>query len=142
MNTAEFYASIDSTSPYDVYVDKYLEELHIFEMLLQELDIVETTGEEVRNIDLAWRAIARYCWYDYDDTEAQKECRLLIVELARAYYINNVYSKKQIQGERQVTQMSQGSRSVTFSSGFAALDANGLTAEVKASLPAKKLRVL
>ena len=107
-----------------------------------ELGITETDGEEVRNIDMAWRAIARYCWYDYDDAAAIAECKMLIVELARAYYINNVYSKRQIQGERQVTQMSQGSRSITFSSGFAELDSNGLTAEVKAALPVRKLRVI
>lgn len=137
----EFY-NVPQSSPYDDLVGKYTDELFIFDKLLESLGLVETTGEEVRNIDLAWRAIARYCWYEYDDTESQSKHKMLIVELARAYYINNVYTKKQIKGERQVTQQTQGGRSVTYGSGFAELDSNGLTAEVKAALPVRKLRVL
>ena len=141
MNNEDFYNAPQS-SIYDGYTEKYINELHQFDALLQGLGLVETEGELLRNIDLAWRAIARYEWYDYDDSDSQAECRMLIVELARAYYINNVYTKKQIKGERQVSQMSQGSRSVTFGSGFAELDSNGLTAEVKAALPPRKLRVI
>lgn len=141
MTTEEYYNAPPS-SIYDEWIDKYIDELTLFNAILMDLRIEETNGEQVRNIDMAWRAIARYCWYDYDDAEAQAKCKMLIVELARAYYINNVYSKKQLKGERPVTQMSQGSRSVTFSSGFAELDSNGLTVEVKAALPVRELRVV
>lgn len=102
-------------------------------------------SELLTHIDLAWRAIARYMWIDYnvdslaDDKSGYEK---LIETLALAYYNNAQIEKNAYKGNLQITQQSQGSRSVTYKSGYIETDANGLTAEVKAALPVRKLRVL
>lgn len=95
--------------------------------------------------DNAWRAIARYLWIDYKPDnimEKKADYTKLIALLAIAYYNNAVIARGGLAGRQYITQQTQGSRSVTYRSSVVDVDANGLTAEVKAALPPRKLRVV
>lgn len=87
----------------------------------------------VENIDRAWRAISNYIWLPYDADKT--EYFIPLVTLAKAYLINANVVNSTLNGQSQLTQLTQGSRSVTFRSGTVELDRNGLTNEVKAMLP-------
>lgn len=93
----------------------------------------------------AWRAIAGYLWIDYNSENiisVKTEYSTLICKLAIAYFSNAQVEKSKVKGDLAITQMSQGSRSVTYRTNIIELDNYGLTAEVKAALPPRKLRVL
>lgn len=97
------------------------------------------------NIDDAWRAIASYLWIDYDTSNiatVKAEFEYLICKLAMAYFNNAKNDTGMLKGNVFVQQQSQGSRSVSFRSNTIEIDNNGLTAEVKAALPPRKLRVI
>ena len=97
------------------------------------------------HIDNAWRAIACYLWLDYDAsniTTVKADYERLISLLAIAYINNAIITKSKLKGESAITQQSQGSRSVTYRSNTIDIDSNGLTDEVKAALPPRKLRVI
>ncbi len=88
----------------------------------------------------AYDAIRAYLWLDADaDMTAYFRAAC---ELAAAYYINNKLQQNKLSGDRTVTQQSEGSRSVTYSSADVALDSHGLTEKVKAMLHPPFLRVL
>ena len=96
-------------------------------------------------IDNAWRAIASYLWIDFDESnirDIKDKFQTVIVHLAVAYYNNYQIQRGNLKGVLYVTQQTQGSRSVTYRSNVTQLDSNGLTEEVKAALPPRKLRVL
>lgn len=97
--------------------------------------------EILLRIDNAWRAIVKYMWCDYE-TDFNSTYYTPVILLSRAYISNAIRQKAANDGDREVTQMSEGSRSVTFKSGFITLDSSGLTEEVKAALPPRKLRVI
>ena len=113
-----------------------------FQEMLREENITISDGDLVMYLDLAWMAIAKYLWAEYDDSEMIKICSFAIAQLAFIYYHNEQIKRGIIRGEAPVTQMSQGSRSVTYGSKKIELDTFGLTADVKAALPVRKLRVL
>ena len=93
----------------------------------------------VEQVDKAWRAIANYLWLSYDaDTS---DYFTPIITLAKTYLINASIVNSTLSGQAQLTQMTQGSRSVTFRSGTIELDRFGLTNEVKAML-SPKIRIL
>ena len=95
--------------------------------------------------DNAWRAIARYLWIDYKPDnimERKADYTNLIALLTIAYYNNAIIARGSLRGEQYITQQTLSSRSVTYRSGVVEVDANGLTAEVKAALPPRKLRVI
>lgn len=123
----------------------YSTEINILNSLFRdtEVDFSDDT-EMIMQIDTAWRSICKYLWIDYnlEDESSRKDYSVLIAQLAKAYYINSHISTKMMNGDRPVTQQTQGSRSVTYASASIAVDADGLTAEVKAALPHRKLRVL
>ena len=97
---------------------------------------------EAMYIDLAWTAICKYLWCDYDDSAMLKRCAFAVAQLAYVYYYNDRVKRETMSGKAPVTQMSVGSNSVTFGSKKIELDNFGLTADVKAALPPRKLRVL
>lgn len=123
----------------------YSDEYTYISSLFNELGVTCSQSLLLNCIDMAWRAIAKYQWIDvnYDTIATDKaEYIPLIQELAVAYYNNSKIRNSIIKGEPQITQQAQGSRSVTYKSNSIEIDGNGLTAEVKAAMPVRKLRVL
>jgi len=124
-----------------IYTDEYT----YISALFNDLGVTFNQSLLLNYIDMAWRAIARYQWIDIDyDTISDDKAEYipLIQELAIAYFNNAQKRNSIVKGEAQITQQSQGSRSVTYKSNTIEIDDNGLTAEVKAALPVRKLRVL
>jgi len=91
-------------------------------------------------VDTAFRAIINYLWLPYETDETVFKAPL--IRLAKIYYQNDAVFREVASGEAQITQLTQGSRSVTFRSPSVELDNYGLTAEVKAMLPPRRLRVI
>lgn len=123
----------------------YADELEYIVTLFSAEGINYNPNELLINIDDAWRAIACYLWLDYDSDNIEvvkADYQTLICRLAMAYFNNAQIEKGNLKGTKFITQQSQGSRSVTYRSGAIEIDSNGLTAEVKAALPVRKLRVL
>jgi len=124
-----------------VYADEY----GYIGAYFTENNITYNQAELLINIDDAWRAIASYLWIDYDSTNiatVKAEYQTLICKLAMAYFNNAKNDTGMLKGNVFVQQQSQGSRSVSFRSNTIEIDNNGLTAEVKAALPPRKLRVI
>lgn len=123
----------------------YADELAFIQTIFARENIDYYDDVLLIHIDNAWRAIARYQWIDYDmrNIETVKaDYTRLIALLAIAYYNNANITKSKLKGETFVTQQSVGGASVTFRSGNVELDSNGLTDEVKAALPPRKIRVI
>lgn len=123
----------------------YADELSYIQTIFDRDNISYYDDVLLTHIDNAWRAIARYQWLDYDISTIQTvkaDYTRLIALLAIAYFNNANITKSKLKGEKAITQQSQGSRSVTFRADNVELDTNGLTDEVKAALPPRKLRVL
>lgn len=123
----------------------YADELAYIESLFQRENIAFNSDDISIHCNTAWRAIARYLWIDYTaENIMEKKANLkdLIALLAIAYYNNAIIARGNLKGVQYITQQSQGSRSVTYRSNVIELDANGLTAEVKAALPPRRLRVV
>lgn len=118
----------------------YSDELSYIDALFQKEGISFSEEELLIDIDSAWKAIAKYLFID--ETTYQPIYSTLVVRLAMAYFNNNQLTKGNLKGDLQITQQTQGSRSVTYRSNLIELDSNGLTAEVKAALPVRKLRVV
>lgn len=131
---------------YDL-MEKYGVELEYLNGLFAYYDMVtgnnvETDTEEaVLALDRAWRAICTYEWWDYE-TKDPAPYRNIILSLAKTYYQNERINNCAIAGQAQVTQKTQGSRSITFRNSAVELDSDGMTAEIKRALPPRKLRVL
>lgn len=124
-----------------IYADEYT----YISALFNDLGVTFNQSLLLNYIDLAWRAIAKYQWIDIDyDTISDDKAEYipLIQELAIAYFNNAQQRNSIVKGEPQITQQAQGSRSVTYKSNTIEIDSNGLTAEVKAALPVRNLRVL
>lgn len=130
MKTAQEAIKDRFTTIYD-YLNGYFEDIGV--SVIQE--------ELVLAIDNAWRAICKYCWIDYD-LEDITEYLTPITMLSKAYYQNAIVQKKTISGNTPITQLTQGSRSVTYKNSTVDLDGDGMTAQVKACLPSRKMRVL
>lgn len=123
----------------------YADELAFIKTIFDRENIDYYDDVLLIHIDNAWRAIARYQWLDYDyrNIETVKaDYTRLIALLAIVYYNNANITKSKLKGEKAITQQSQGSRSVTYCADNVELDSNGLTDEVKAALPPRKLRVI
>lgn len=123
----------------------YASELAYIKTLLDRNSVFYYEDELLTHIDNAWRAIACYLWIDYDASNivtVKADFSRLISLLAIAYFNNAKIIESKLKGEKAVTQQSQGSRSVTYRSETVDIDSNGLTDEVKAALPPRKLRVL
>jgi len=100
------------------------------------------TDDLITHIENAWRAIASYLWIPFNDYEQKADFTRLISLLAVAYINNDLITSQLLQGEEQIIQKSQSGRSVTYRSTIIEIDNNGLTGEVKAALPPRKLRVI
>ena len=123
----------------------YSEEYSYISTSFDNDNISFTSQELLLHIDLAWRAIAKYLWIDYnlDTIISDKASYIPLIEiLAIAYYHNAKINQNMVKGEQYITQKSQGSRSVTYRSNVIEIDNNGLIPEVKAALPNRKLQVL
>ena len=123
----------------------YADELAYIESLFQRENIAFNSDDISIHCNTAWRAIARYLWIDYTaENIMEKKANLkdLIALLAIAYYNNALIARGNLRGERSITQETLSGRSITYRSDIVELDANGLTAEVKAALPPRKLRVV
>lgn len=118
----------------------YSDELSYIDALFQKEGISFNEEELLIDIDSAWKAITKYLFID--ETTYQPIYSTLVVRLAMAYHNNHQLEKGNLKGDVQITQQTQGSRSVTYRSNMIELDSNGLTAEVKAALPVRKLRVV
>lgn len=98
-----------------------------------------TKNKLLINIDKAYKAICKYLDYAGDKTE---EYILPTISLTKAYFNIDKINTDLVKGNRSVTQMSQGSRSVTYRKPTIEIDSEGLTEDVKAMLPLPKLRVI
>ena len=132
----------DRAGEYDEYYEKYQFPMNRFYKMLQENNIDISEEAEAMYIDLAWTAICKYLWCDYDDSAMLKRCGFAVAQLAYVYYYNDRVKREVMSGKAPITQMSIGSNSVTFGNKKIELDNFGLTADVKAALPPRKLRVL
>lgn len=104
-------------------------------------DMGITVDDKIAEIvDTAFRAIINYLWLPYETDETVFKTPL--IRLAKYYYQNEVVFKNTVSGDTQITQLTQGSRSVTFRNPSVELDNYGLTADVKAMLPPRRLRVI
>ena len=124
-----------------IYADEYT----YISSLLNELGVTFNQSLLLNYIDLAWRAIAKYQWIDVNyDTIATDKAKYipLIQELAIAYFNNAQQRNSIVKGEEQITQHSVGSVSMTYKSNTIEIDSNGLTKEVKAAMPMRKLRLI
>lgn len=127
---------------YDVLYSKYSFSMYRYIEMLQENNIYDTNPHaDVMYIDLAWQAICKYLFCEYDDSAMLQRCSFAVAQLAYVYYYNDRVKREVMSGKSPVTQTTIGSHTVTFGSKKIELDSNGLTADVKASLPARKLRV-
>lgn len=127
------------------FSESYADELAYIESLFQRENISFNQDDVLIHCNTAWRAIARYLWIDYtSENIMEKKANLkdLIALLAIAYYNNALIARGNLRGERSITQETLSGRSITYRSDIVELDANGLTAEVKAALPPRKLRVV
>ena len=123
----------------------YSDEYTYISSLLNELGVTFNQSLLLNYIDLAWRAIAKYQWIDVNyDTIATDKAKYipLIQELAIAYFHNAQQRNSIVKGEEQITQHSVGSVSMTYKSNTIEIDSNGLTKEVKAAMPMRKLRLI
>lgn len=123
----------------------YSDESTYISALFNREGIAFSEDELLINIDDAWRAIACYMWIDYnsENIATKKEnFETLIAKLAMAYFNNSQIAKSNIKGDYAITQISQGSDSMTLRSNVIEIDSNGLTSEVKAALPPRNLRVI
>ena len=130
----------DSVDEYDEYYEKYQFPMQRFYEMLQENNIDISDRAEAMYVDLAWQAISKYLSEDYNDSAMLKRCSFAVAQLAYIYYYNDKIKREIIGGETPITQMTQGSRSVTFGTKKIELDNYGLTADIKAALPPRKLR--
>ena len=127
---------------YDEYYTKYNFVIMRLDEMLRENNISISEHASAMYIDLAWQAVCKYLWVDYDDSAMLQRCAFAVAQLACVYYYNDRVKRETMSGKAPVTQMSVGSNSVTFGSKKIELDNFGLTADVKAALPPRKLRVL
>ena len=129
-------------SDFDEYIEKYrFADTNLNRMLMEnEINLDEESS--LMYLDLAWQAISKYLFCEYDDSAMLHRCSFAVAQLAYVYYYNDRVKRETMSGKAPVTQMSIGSNSVTFGSKTIELDSNGLTADVKAALPPRKLRVL
>lgn len=125
---------------FSTLAEKYSAELSYIDALFKREGITYEQEDILLALDSAWRAIVRYMWLDTLDYDSNYSTCL--IRLALAYYNNSQIEKGNLKGVIRVSQQTQGSRSVTFASNTISIDSNGLTAEVKAMLPVRKLRVL
>ena len=120
---------------------KFAAELEYLTALFTAEGINISKPEMLVEIDNAWRAIVSYLWVEYASYDSATYFTP-VVKLSQVYINNQTVRKSALKGEKQVQQTSQGSMSVSFRNTSVELDSNGLTAEVKAVLPPRKLRVL
>lgn len=89
------------------------------------------------SIDKAYKAICKYCGWDIVPNEYVSAT----IQLATLYLNDKVNINKSVDGERQITQFTEGSRSKAFSSIVTTvINSDGLTDDIKAMLPLPKLR--
>lgn len=122
----------------------YNKELQYISSVFERENITYTADDVLIHCDNAWRAIARYLWIDYNADnimEKKADFTYLIAQLAIAYYNNAIIARGNLRGEQYITQQTLSSRSVTYRSSVIEIDSNGLTAEVKAALPPRRMRV-
>lgn len=124
----------------EILKQQYADELSYIDTLFSKEGIPYSEDELLIDIDSAWKAITKYLFID--DITYNHTYSIQVIRLAMAYYNNNQIQKGNLKGVLQITQKTQGSRSVTYRSNTVELDSNGLTAEVKACLPPRKLRVV
>ena len=135
----------DSTSPvpdnpYSDLYEKYKFAADRLFQIAQEEQINISENDEIMYIDLAWQAISKYIYADYDDSAMIQRCSFAIAQLAYIYYHNEKVKRSIIRGVPPVTQMTMGSESITLGSKKIELDNSGLTPEIKAVLPPRRLR--
>ena len=125
---------------YDEYYTKYNFVIIRLDEMLAENNISISEHASAMYCDLAWQAISRYLCVEYDDSAMLHRCAFAVAQLAYVYYYNDCVKREVMSGKAPVTQMSIGSNSVTFGSKKIELDNFGLTADIKAALPPRRLR--
>lgn len=118
---------------------KYETELQYLETVFSENGISANESILVVQINKAYTAIRNYL--RMDDSEDATAYFDTAVDLATVYYNNYMVTLNKTAGKKSVSQQTQGSRSITYSSGEIVLDAYGLTEAVKAVLPYPPIRV-
>lgn len=118
----------------------YEKEFTYLQSLFADLGI-ESVKEFVLldSINRAYLAIRNYL--NLDKAEDVTVYFDAAVKLAPAYYNNAIVEINRANGNRSVTQKSQGSRSITYGSATSEIDNYGLTADAKALLPLPKLKL-
>lgn len=120
--------------------EKYKAEFGYIDALFQREGITYNQDDLLLAIDGAWRAIVNYMWCDYSNNSA--EYTTAIIHLAIAYYNNNQIVKGNLQGVIRYSQAVEGGVSYSIHSNIVNVDKYGLTADVMAMLPPRKLVVL
>lgn len=125
---------------FEALATKYAAELSYIDALFQREGISYNRDDMLIAIDGAWRAIASYMWIDYSNLT--DDYHNAVIRLAIAYYNNNQIVKGNLQGVLRYSQVVEAKRSFSLHSNVIEFDRYGLTAEVKAMLPVRKLRSL
>lgn len=92
------------------------------------------------SIDRAYKAIMKYT--GIDEATYSGQFTSAVISLALHYFNNDRIKNQSANGERIVSSMTQGSRTVSYSSPMIAIGSDGLTDDVRAMLPLPKLKVL
>ena len=88
-------------------------------------------------IDKAYKVICKYCDWNIVPTDYI----LATVQLATMYLNSNLNLNKSLSGVKQVNQITQGSRSVSYGTiKSLEIGSDGLSADIKAMLPLPKMR--
>ena len=124
---------------YSELKEKYTKEFELLSEQFTDEDINYTENKLLLAIDKAYTVITKYLNYTGEKTE---DYIIPTITLAETYFLSDKLNKELVKGDRPITQMSQGSRSVTYGRANKELDSNGLTEEVKALLPLLLLRVI
>lgn len=135
------YTPDDNADEYYDLGQKYQFSITRLYNLFRENNIPQISDEsQAAYVDLAWQAICKYLFVDYNDQAMIQRCGFAIAQLAYIYYHNDKVNRAIISGETPITQKTQGARSVTYGSKKIELDNSGLTPEIKAVLPPRRLR--
>lgn len=122
---------------YNDYITEWTE---MFEPLISFLPSETDTISDKDKIILMHKAYKAICNYLNYNIEIYN-CIEALTELTKVYIYLDMKDKKALAGKTDITQQSQGSRSITYSKNTISIDKNGINEVVKAMLPLPKMKV-
>lgn len=118
---------------------KYEDVLEYLEAYLNDKQITYNENDLVIDIDHAYKAICNYT--DYNSSNFNPDYTIPLIKLSLIYFQNGQIQKSIISGDKQITQYTEGSRSVTYKSSVMEIDSDGLTSEIRVMLPKPGIRI-